>query len=83
VGGGRRERAAEEVKLDTGNVLMALESLKKKKGDKDRAVGPSSIGRSRQRPRSSKSRHRRRYSGLPCRSPPSPVQMSSTMTMTR
>jgi|UniRef100_A0A804LGA6 hypothetical protein len=42
VGGGRRERAAEEVKLDIDNVLMALESLKKKKGDKDRAVGPSS-----------------------------------------
>jgi hypothetical protein len=47
VGAGRRERAAEEVKLDIRNVLMALESLKKeslkkKKGDKDRAVGPSS-----------------------------------------
>jgi hypothetical protein len=42
VGGWRRERTAEEVKLDTGNVLMALESLKKKKGNKDRAVGPSS-----------------------------------------
>jgi hypothetical protein len=38
VGAGRRERAAEEVKLDIRNMLMALESLKeeslkKKKGD--------------------------------------------------
>uniref|UniRef100_A0A804NN24 FLZ-type domain-containing protein n=1 Tax=Zea mays TaxID=4577 RepID=A0A804NN24_MAIZE len=40
VGGGRRGGAAEEVKLNTGNVFAALESLKKKKkGDKGKAAG--------------------------------------------
>ena len=43
VGGGRRGGAAEEVKLNTGNVFAALESLKKKKkGDKGKAAGSSS-----------------------------------------
>jgi hypothetical protein len=40
VGGGRRGGAAEEVKLNTGNVFAALESLKKKKkGDKGKTTG--------------------------------------------
>jgi hypothetical protein len=43
VGGGRRGGAADEVKLNTGNVFAALESLKKKKkGDKGKAAGSSS-----------------------------------------
>jgi hypothetical protein len=58
VGAGRRERAAEEVKLDIRNMLMALESLKeeslkKKKGDAaqqqeppQKEVGMKTVGNS-------------------------------------
>jgi hypothetical protein len=42
VGGGRRGGAADEVKLNTGNVFAALESLKKKKkGDKGKSSSSS------------------------------------------
>jgi hypothetical protein len=42
VGGRRRGAVAEEMKLNTGNVFAALESLKKKKkGYKGKAVGSS------------------------------------------
>jgi hypothetical protein len=41
--GGQRGGAVEEVKLNTGNVFAALDSLKKeKKGDKGKAAGSSS-----------------------------------------
>jgi hypothetical protein len=41
--GGQRGGAVEEVKLNTGNVFAALDSLKKeKKGDKGKAIGSSS-----------------------------------------
>lgn len=43
VGGGRRGGAADELKLNTGNVFAALESLKKKKkGDKGKSGASSS-----------------------------------------
>lgn len=43
VGGGRRGGAADETKLNTGNVFAALETLKKKKKG-DKAKGGSSKG---------------------------------------
>jgi hypothetical protein len=44
VGGGRRGGAAEEVKLNTGNVFAALESLEKKKnGDKGKVAGRRTV----------------------------------------